>query len=634
MSLEAKTKSAEERLAAISHDCRPPQHDVSSRPAFPEKVALAQLRLLQRCCSTAATALRAQNILQCAQLIVISRLLLKSLGDQQGLARSLEFLRNKIGLLRRQLLRQVDARLVNPVSKRADLLESLCSYCLVTSVSSEDALAHLRQLRLDKLRRQLTGSGDRTTISDALRHQIVSLQAFKALTGRPVTEAMNGLQKGPILADPSIRGLETLDLDRTWPLLPTEIQSFVPYFKRSTSTAEETQAQLEAWSLEASRVLSTALDSHLSELEGVTTVLGFRKELYTILLPSYFSTPASGDIAEHIKQSLNQRLNNICQQQGLQLSDITKLLIDATNAKQPTKSLWDPELAQASLTNGGARFIKQVKNRHAGLNKVLSKAAKMLDAWISSVNATQDQINELPKIRWRDIVEEPEEEQEDDASELIRELAENDRQSYIKSLQESLHKSLSNYESSMVEAATSIIDDSPNVQGAVTLLRSIRTSIVALQHAFADDTRFERLHKVVPKLHDVVAGEVACRLARTMEEGRRSSKLGKSALLDDLPSPTAFSTLRELCKIMVDVGGTDLWSPPAVDAVKKAVSRRIFEVGKKSSYARNAFDEAYLRAALGHDSSNTTTKVSDSESNVRAAVEYWARTKLLFGVLA
>ncbi|EXJ87583.1 hypothetical protein A1O3_04543 [Capronia epimyces CBS 606.96] len=632
--LETTSKAAEEHLASISLNCRPPNQDVSARPPAPEKVALAQVRLLQQCCITSATALRAQNILQCAQLIVVSSLLLKSLGGQQGLIQSLEFLRDKIGLLRRQLLRQVDAKLVNPVSNRSGLLNSLCSYCLVTSVSSEDALAHLRQLRLDKLRRQLTKSGNRDTISNALQYQIISLQAFKSLTGRPIVEAMNGLQRRPILADPTIRELETLDLDRTWPLLPTEIQTFVPYFKRSTSTSEEIESKLEAWSLEVSRVLSTSLDRHLAGMNDITTVLELRKELYATLLPSYFSTPASANITEHIRQSLNQRLNTICQEQGSRLTEITRLLSDGTHTRQSTKSLWDAELVQTSLSHGGSRFTKQVKNRHAGLNGVLSKGAKLLDAWLLSVNDTQNQIDELVKIRWRDIVEEPEEEQEDDASELIRALSEKDKEIYSNSLQESLRKSLADYQKSMVEATSYITDTTPSVASAVMLLRSIRTSTVALQRAFLDDSRFESLDTLVTKLHEVVAHEVTRRLSQSMEEGTRPQKLGKTTLPNDMPSPTAFSTLRKLCKIMLEIGGTDLWSPPAVSMVKKAVYHRIFGTANVSSYTSSGFDQAYLRAALGPDPRQNLSKESDSEADVPAAAEYWTRTKLLFGVIA
>ncbi|KAL2426597.1 hypothetical protein ABEF95_010430 [Exophiala dermatitidis] len=687
VSLEAKAKAAEEHLASISHNCRPPQQDVSPRPPSADKVALSQMRLLQRCCSTSATALRTPHILQCAQLIVISRLLLKSLGDQQqglNLASSLDLLKNKIAMLRRQLLRQVDAKLVNPDSLRSDLVEALCSYCLVTSVSADDALGHCRQLRLEKLRRQLNQSTDRTTICQALRYQLASLQGFKSVAGRPLIDAMNSLQKRPILDNPALKELETLDLDRTWPLLPKEIKTFVPYFKRSVSTPDETKAALEAWSREASHLLSGAMDGYLSSVKDMTVVLGFRKELYTNLLPSYFSTPAGADIIQEIRRSLNQRLSGICQAKGLQLTEITRLMVEGVTSSTVNKSklLWDDELVQADLSNtgvsrSGSRFIKQVKNRHAGLSSVLAKASKRMDVWISSANSTQDEINQLPKIRWRDTIEEPEEEdqQEHQAAALVKELCEIDPESYTKALRESLHEALEDYEKNMIQSASNItnngdisntqFDGHINIVQAVTLLRSIRTSLASLYQAFPSESQklFMSLDNIITELLQVVANEVAGQLAQAMQrKGRATSRnsgnsnsnnrpRGKlntttpSHLPDGMPSPTAFSTLRTLCKIMLDIGGTDLWSPPAVGMVKNAVRREIFEkdgaVETKSLYTVTEFDEAYLGAAL---SDNTSKSSNQSETGSRAthtgatknaaAVDYWTRTKLLFGLLA
>ncbi|EHY56972.1 hypothetical protein HRR83_001959 [Exophiala dermatitidis] len=690
VSLQAKAKVAEEHLASISHNCRPPQQDVSPRPPSADKVALAQMRLLQRCCTTSATALRTRDLLQCAQLVVISRLLLKSLGDQQeglNLASSLELLRNKIAMLRRQLLRQVDSKLVNPVSSRSDLVEALCSYCLVTSVSAEDALSHCRQLRLDKLRRWLSQSADRTIICQALRYQLASLQTFKSVAGRPLTDAMNGLQKRPILDGPALKDLETLDLDRTWPLLPKEIKTFVPYFKRSVSTPDATQAALETWSQEASHLLSGAMDGYLSSVKDMTAVLELRKELYTTLLPSYFSTPAGMDIIQEIRWSLNQRLSGICQAKGLQLTELTRRLVEGvtTSTANKPKLLWDDELVQADLGNtgvsrSGSRFIKQVKNRHAGLNLVLAKASKRMDAWISSANATRDEINQLPKIRWRDIIEEPEEEddQEDQAAALVRELCETDPESYTKALRESLHEALEDYEKNMIQTASTIINDGEisnppsdgniNIIQAVTLLRSIRMSLASLHQAFPGESQklLVSLDNIITDLNRVIANEVARQLSQALQRKRRGAttsgngngnsnssnrpkpKLNTSApshLPDGMPSPTAFSTLRTLCKIMLDLGGTDLWSPPAAMMVKDAVRHQIFETddaGKtKSLYTVTEFDEAYLGAALSDNTNKAPNQVeADSKamdtktSQKAAAVDYWTRTKLLFGLLA
>lgn len=634
VALETQTRSTEDHLSSIGHSCRPPQQETSHRSPPADKVALAQFRLLQRCCTTSTSLLRDQHILQCAQLVVVSRLLLKSLGEHGPFAKSLDLLRTKVNVLRRQLLRQLEGRLISPASALSTLLDALCSYCLVTSVSSEDALARLRQLRLEKLGRRLVASDSRSTICEALQYQLSSLQTFKTLIGRPIVEAMNNLQRTPILSDPAIRRLESLDLDRTFSLIPNDVQSFVPYFKRSAPTTEEMRAKSAAWSREACSALAEALSNHLSRLNSIAEVFELRKDLYMILLPSYFSTPASADIQRQVTEALNKRVYAICQSQGAQLSEITKLLMQGSKFNKLNTSLWDPEIAQTSLEGGGAKFIKQVKSRHAGYSGTLTKATKSLNAWILSANLTQSQINELPKTRWRDILEEPEDEDEDEASNLIALLCEKVPHLYRKSLQDSLHKAMLGYESSITQAASEVVEKPSEVRRAVMLLRSVRVSIASLQQAFPSEAKFEKLDDTLPKLHQLVADEVARQLSMSTEQSDKPTRWDTSTLPDNMPSPRAFSALRRLCKIMLETGGTDLWSPPIVELVKKAVSTQIFDSDTKSWYSENEFDEAYLSIALKHATDRSAPETAETKQIVRSASEYWTRTKLLFGLLS
>ncbi|KIV76902.1 hypothetical protein PV11_08752 [Exophiala sideris] len=628
--LQEKSKVTEDRLSSISHNCRPPQHDISAKSSAPDKAALAQLRLLQRCHTTSSTSLRDRNLMQCSKLVFLSRLLLKSLDNQESLSPSLEYLRNKFGVLRRQLLRQIDATLVSPISEVPNLLEALCSYCLVTSVSSEDALTHLRQLRLEKVRRQLDESAGRETICEGLKYQLVSLQTFKTLSGRPITEAMNNLQKKPILEDSAIRGLESLDLDRLRPLLPEEIRTFVPYFKKIVPSADEMRAKLEAWSQEACQLISTAVDDYLSKLDDITEVLGLRKDIYEILLPVYFSTPASNDINKQIRHSLNQRISQICQSQGTRLSQVTQSLIEIAAGQTSTKSLWDAEAVQTSLEKGASKVIARVKASHSGLNSKLSKASRTLNAWISALHATQNQIDDLPKVRWRDAIEEPDDEQEEESSDVIKMLCKDDPFFYSKTLQDSLQGALADYDTSLASSASAISGESPDVSRAMNLLRSIRVSASALQQVFPEGGSVKGLQDIVPQLRQVLAEDVVRRLSESTERDGTVRKWDKAQLPENMPSPKAFMTLRRLCNIMAEIGGMDIWCTPAVQLVKKEVAARIFMPEHTKDYMEHEFDETYLRIALDHGDEGA----SETKRQSPAEFDYWTRTKLLFGVLS
>ena len=80
---------------------------------------------------------------------------------------------------------------------------------------------------------------------------------------------------------------------------------------------------------------------------------------------------------------------------------------------------------------------------------------------------------------------------------------------------------------------------------------------------------------------------------------------------------------------MSEIGGIDIWSQSAVTLLKHALNDRILAQEHKAAYIHTDFDAAYLRAAL------KTTDVSGKEKSTsdKAAVLYWNRTRLLFGIL-
>ena len=574
------------------------------------------------------------NLLQSARLLVVSRLLLKSLSDGDVGAKSLDSSRKRLLSLRRRLLPRINFVLENPKSRLPELLESICSYCLVTSSSAEDGLAHLRQLRLEKIRRRLTASLHSNSLCEILRYQLSSLQTFRSLFGRPIVEAIYDLQRKPILADPSIRELESLDLDRIISLIPNDIRSFVPYFKRSAPTAEEMQSTLEAWSREACQIFSKALRHYLQDMDQLEDVLDLRKQLFNLLLPSYFSTSGGSTIKEEITQAVNGQVTAVFQRQENKLQRSTDLLLDTAKFGQPPLPLWSESLAFSSLESGSNNLIRKVRKRHAGHNSNLSKVSRALDQWVSLANNTLSQLDDLSKTRWRDILEEPDEDGEDDAAALIRSLTEGDPKLYRQAIQTSLKGAVLKHETSIADAANNIVDGGGDLSKAVALLRSIHVSTSSLQNALPGGVEFAKLQKLVPRLQQMVADKVAERLVTATAGKTGAGKWDKSVLPENAPSPRAFSTLRRLCKIMLEVGGTDSWSPALVQLVKKAVGLRIFETKLENSYMHHDFDKVYLAIALELKPTGNSGDAWTSAELSTSASEYWTRTKLLFGILA
>src|SRR6202000_2632413 len=130
------------------------------------------------------------------------------------------------------------------------------------------------------------------------------------------------------------------------------------------------------------------------------------------------------------------------------------------------------------------------------------------------VNTTLSQLDEISKTRWRDILEEPDDENEDEASALVRTLIETDPKLYRETLQAGLQEAVLKHETSITEAANEMMIGETDISQTVALLRSIRLSMSSLQHAFPDHTKLERFREVVPKLQMVVANEVATQLSK------------------------------------------------------------------------------------------------------------------------
>jgi len=80
---------------------------------------------------------------------------------------------------------------------------------------------------------------------------------------------------------------------------------------------------------------------------------------------------------------------------------------------------------------------------------------------------------------------------------------------------------------------------------------------------------------------------------------------------------------------MLGIGGLDTWTIAATNAVKEAVRAHVLKEERMKHYVRNDFDEIYVKTALAGSTEGMKTEATVK----KAAIEYWGRTKLLFGIL-
>jgi hypothetical protein len=630
VALENGTKAAESHISKIGRACQPLDAVPRADTRREQSTLIAQLRLLQRSISEASRVLQDSDLLECAQLITIARILSKALIDAK--LNSARTLQERVAITRRKLLRLIDWSLASAFTDQSELVTACCAYCLVTGSSSSDALKHVERLRLDKVRGLLSYANAQSSIKEALRYTLDSIAVLKGLAGRPLVDMLGNLLKRPILENLARSSLDTVDSINVRGLLPDEVSSFIPYIKRITFAPKEIGNLLDVWFQEAQTVLLSSLESHLDTESSYVSVLDLRKSLYNILLPVYFSTPDRASFLDKLRAAFNARFATMATDIGQQLVQrFTDRNYDGLGVAKP-KSLWQPELAKLYLDKGGQTFLQQVRRRRLGRSQSGVKTAKWIKAWLSHVNALKGDLDALSKHRWRDRLEEPDDEEEDEATDVIHSITHQEPERFQRQLRDSLMSGLSAYERALSDAATLMLTRSAAGEGLVELLRTIRDSLCPLKQFFAGQHDFDQIIAVLPKLHQSLAKEVLRGLSARIEPGQENS-LQASSSLEGLPSPQAFQFLHHLCTVMLEVGGTDIWSGPAVSITRQAVAAQVLEGSMRDQIVRTAFDEQYLRAAL-RVSEEEDTKESNSTDVHAAAQEYWVRTKLLFAILA
>jgi hypothetical protein len=516
----------------------------------------------------------------------------------------------------------------------------MSAFCLATSSSCTDAIHHFQRRRLGQIHRSSQGAhGDHQHTTKTFKYYVDSLRTTKLLLGQDMPRALQRLQQTPILQDAEVLHLDHLDLNTLRMLMPHEIQTFTPYVKKSVLSEHDANTLLERWSEEAFATVKDQLTTHLNTVADTSAAFQLRQELLSVWLQSCFSTLAHADIVGALRSTFNEHIKSMIQAQISGIANIAtrivqysedtleNIAVTGSNSSVTIPAIWSPTLVASSLTKTAKPFLTQIQSAHLGGTPPLVSISTSLTTWCISITTLRTQIASLTQIRWQDSLEEPDDTDEDTAKLIIQTLSTDDPTSYTDTLASSLDGSITSFQDrlSIAANASTIISES------LFLLRAIREATIQLSHAFPDIS-LEQLHSPLPHIYTVLASVIVTKLAARMEDPRHTKQrqIPLTSLPADLPSPPAFNTLRTLCAIMLEVGGIDTWTPTATKIVKKAILLHMFSVERRSYYLRNDFDEIYLRTALGGDIDG----MEEVENGIRkAAVEYWGRTRLLFGVL-
>ncbi|KAJ6023428.1 hypothetical protein N7460_013823 [Penicillium canescens] len=637
----------------------------------------AQLALLHRCTTSITRLLRRRaSLLLISKILVVSRLLHKTLSQHESVPPFLDDLRNQLAPLWRTLLKRIEKRLASTGATEDDIIESLAAYCLATSSSSDDAIHHFHQVRLDVIASQLDLS--RENIPKALQLFVRTLQTSKVLRHRQFSEVLSKLKARPILADPEIRSLDGLEVEVLGRWVAPVVKNFTPWIKLSELNRTDGIDSIKEWSLQAFEKFAEGCQKDLAHSNDFSELLSLRTETIELWLSSWGASTESG---RGRRQSLFHCL-------GL-----------GKKEHESVRSLWDGDLIVAEYSNGAQTFKQTVADRLLGRDEDVSTVLVTYKAWLTSIQEVNESIDSLRRMRWTDILVGGEVEDED--IDITPRLNEDDPRLLSDALHSAVRESFNNLQTSFSSAFKSF-GSSHSSEKATFLLRLIRlvrrdipARFVAGDFVFSSD--------IVPELQKLLASEAVAKTGslKMLPSSKTHPQTGKAKMVPGRslwegnpavpvqPSASTFKFLRRLTSTM-DTCGSDLWDPSTVQALKQALKKELETAitsslddlespdspsksetndeepatnGDKDQEKEPAeyntegqvdalrdwkmqlfFDSLYLSRMLGEqyqlaDVVARAQKSADPSAEAvktirQSANEYWARTELLFGLLA
>ncbi|KAL4884066.1 hypothetical protein BJY04DRAFT_183881 [Aspergillus karnatakaensis] len=657
----------------------------------------AQLALLHRCSVLISKMLRKRGSpLLTAKLLVISRLLHKTLSEQKSPPPFLETLRNQLASLRRGLRSRIDRRLASAKSTVDEVIEALAAYCLATSSSSDDAMTYYHKIRLDVIYNQLElaiDSGE--NILNALRLYVQTLQISKLLLSRRLTDVLGNLKSRPLFTDPDVRGVDDLALDVLGRWVAMDIINFTPWIKLNEISKQDAERTIKKWSKNAFDEFVRRSQASLATWVDFSQLLQLRKETLELWLYSWSSTPTHSalQVMEGLRAVFNNRLSSILSDKANALDTFGQAVASAISVwdsgeHNATRSMWDHELVSMDYSSGAAAFKTAVTDRLLGRDQDTSTGMQSYARWLSSIGALRESIDALREVRWPDIIDEAADEDIDIDVAAI--LNDDDKQLLWDALEAAVEQAFTVLQDSFKDTFGALGDSARGEKAAfmIKLIRLVRTDLP--QDLVSKDLRFS--NGIVPDLQGILATEVIAVTRPLSFAYSRSRPVPGRVLwegepeLPIQPSPATFKFLRRMVESM-DRHGHGLWDTSTIHVLQKSLQQELakritsfmeelessvkiselepgIEMGqdndnksaeelaekrRRDLKLQLYFDTTFLSSALSkkepqekplHQVTEKLRNSFGSESGPidktmdQRAQEYWHRTRLLFGLLA
>lgn len=628
------------------------------------------------------------NALGAAKVLVLARLLHKSVSESENAPPVVAELRKKLAGTRRKLLAYIERSLGQTAGDRTVLINTLCAYAMITSSAPKEVLRHLLQVRYEQLE-SFAETSNEASIVAMLDLYGKTLVDTRDLVPRRLSEALAQLSKTPLLQDKQVTSIEELNLDIYHRWIPEDIRTFTPWVRNDQLTTSEFNEGLKSWAKQAQSSFIQALGECLQAQQDAQVVLSTRRNLLSKFL-SVSSRLRNENFTQTITDLQNvfiKRLEELAAQSA-DLSSFALKSLDGSSRIQPSTvqtSPWTLAAKSLDLNAGTLSFRAAILDHRHGRNEPVKLEHDALDRWTAQLNSHWDFVTSMRAEKWDDDLEFDLDDLDFDGDDSLQDaLSRNDAAKLERKLRESTTSAFKNAYDKVEKASGAQPDQAAYFVRILRELDQRRRALGDRLIVVKESDTFDR-DAMISSLHSGLAKQ-ACQqpsedfIAALPKQSTIAISLWDGApALPAQPSPLAFRFLTALQARMAEVGA-DVWSSNAVKALKEYVSKEFTETmatnfpppepvtattdgedddagepaesaERDSSHDKNLriqrmFDALYFSAAFSStqqnalaDTVSTLREAADvdgaaQEQMAKSAGEYWKRTALLFGLLS
>ncbi|USW49523.1 Putative oligomeric Golgi complex subunit 1 protein [Septoria linicola] len=650
-------------------------------------VRIAQTKVLQNAISvTLRTIKSGGDALVAAKLLILARLLHRSLTDSENGMPIVDDLRKKLGNARKRLLGYISRALSRARIDRASITHTLCAYALLSSASPKDVLRHFLKVRFEHLEAEAEQASE-ASLTEMLELYSKTLLDTKDLFPRRFVDALSHITTSTLVRDPEIRSIADLSLDIYERYITHDVRNFHPWARQDELSLSSVNEAAKSWTGQAQECLLRTLKEALSALSDAHAVLQLRQKFISkyLVLGTKLRQDTQVQSLSEIRKAFLDRLEALAEQAAA----ITDFDVDTQSQRNESRVPGVESLAMSNmdLARGTAQFRKDVLNLRYGRSSITDGPCSALDRWLMRLRSFGEVIATMRGAKWDDDLDlDLDGLLDDEPLQVI--LSKQEPQQLEKALHQativSLQKTYTtvdhalesgNYDPTLLIRILREVDDR---------CRGLADLIAAVGNVKSKDSTVAALHEnviaavaAVPVKRYAAAIKVTSRVAVSLWDG--------TPPLPVQPSSTTFRFLKDLHQHM-SARGQDLWSPEAVRALQGHLANSLddkimlaaidhaggmpltnghsdvdlseaktgTEEAEDSSRAltRNRviqqfFDVQYLRRVLSHASSGSQLEKVDNKLRAqldldsgayerlgKSATDYWRRTYFLFGLLA